>query len=251
MAFGKRGIPDLELQTGHAAVPRDWSLSRADLGLALGVAFAVFTGVSLFAGDVVRAFGPAGEAALTPVFAYEPEHFERSYGQTQFTADNPAAMMLTMSTAPEGPDVIDSALQENCLQRLNGNAARYAQENGMVPLNTQTGARFLVCSLQVYKARLCETPYRTRIVAQLEEFVRAQRASVVSSPEHVRDGEATVGLAIVKSGRTPVQVVPPILAEQLRAFSEVSLISRADFLNDVPEELQPYLVTETGPSPCV
>ncbi|MDP9839045.1 hypothetical protein J2T09_003820 [Neorhizobium huautlense] len=254
MAFGKRGVSELERPIdGHRAVRRgDWSLSRGDVGLALCTALAVFTGVYLFAGDAVRAYGPATmEADPVMAFGYEPGQFERSYGQTRFTADNPMAMMLTMTVTSEGVDQVDSALQENCLQRLNGNAARYAQENGMVPLNTQTGARFLVCSLQVYKGRLCEAPYRTRIIAQLEEFVRAQRAGVVSVAENVRRGETTTDLAVIKTGRMPVQVVPAILGEQLRALSELSLISRADFQDDAPEELKPYLVAETGPSPCV
>lgn len=263
MAFGKRGIPDLELQGSNAAASRsgaaaDWSLSRGDIGMALGVALVVFSGVCLFAEDVFTALRPADADGPLPVavFAYDPAQFDRSYGQggqSLFTADNPTAMMLTMTTTSEGFDAIDSELQERCLKPLNGNAARYAEENGRVLLHPQTGARLLACSMQVFRGRLCEAPYRDRLVANLQEFVRAQRAGAEPQRNMTRPEGHGLSLEVsaAKTGRLPVQRVPSILAQQLRALSDVSLISQVDFEDDMPDELKPYLNVESGSSPCV
>lgn len=258
MTFGKKGVSELDRPIDDYRAMRqdasgDWRLSRGDVRLALGVAVAVFTGVCFFAGDVVRAFAPArSEGPNIRIFAYEPEMFDRSYGPNapDGLLAGPMAMMVKMTMTSQGPDAMDRELYESCLTRLNGNAAHYAAKHGEVPLHPQTAARFLVCSMQVFKGRLCETPYKDRIVARLEDFVRIRRGAVDLLPEMATSDPAGTELAIAKTARLPAQIVPPILGEQLRAFSEVSLISRSDFQNDAPDELKPYLAAGAGPSPC-
>lgn len=258
MTFGKKGVSELDRPIDDYRAVRkdasdDWRLSRGDVRLALGVAAAVFTGVCFFAGDVVRAFAPArSEGPHIRAFAYEPELFDRSYGQHAPAGllAGPTAMMVKMTMTSQGPDAMDRELYESCLTRLNGNAARYAAQHGEVPLHPQTAARFLVCSMQVFKGRLCEAPYKDRIVARLEDFVRTRRGAVDLRPDMATSDPAASEISIAKTARQPAQIVPPILAEQLRAFSQVSLISRADFQNDAPEELKPYLAVASRPSPC-
>lgn len=258
MTFGKKGVSELdrpidEYRATRRETSERWRLSRGDIRLALGVAATVFTGVCFFAGDIVRAVTPAGsDVPQTRIFAYEPDTFDRSYGPnapSDLLAGS-MAMMVRMTMTPHGPDAIDRELYESCLTRINGNAAHYAARHGEVPLHPQTAARFLVCSMQVFKGRFCEAPYKARIVARLEDFVRSRRAGAEGQAGLASPDPAAMQIAVAKTARTPMQVVPPILAEQLRVLSEVSLISRVDFPNDVPEELKPYLAADAGPSPC-
>ncbi|MGE7369888.1 hypothetical protein ACQKKX_12620 [Neorhizobium sp. NPDC001467] len=260
MTFGKRGVSTPDGGGKDRPATRrgstDWSVSKTDIALALGVATAVFTGVYLFAGEAISAFGPArSQAPATPVFAYQAERFERTYG-AQRSAELPdghdGAMVLAMTGAPGRLDAIDDELQERCLRLIDGNAARYAEQNGRVALHAQTGARLLVCSMQVFKARMCEPSYKNRLVAQLQEFVRARRAGLGLQREAPGPAAAVPGLDVAgtKTARAPIQVVPAILADQLRAFSDQSLLSQNDFGHAMPEELRPYVGPAAAASPC-
>ncbi|MEB2844004.1 hypothetical protein [Endobacterium cereale] len=275
MTFGKLGSSDpdrkgdvnLLLQSNGSD---KWGFSLADVGIGLSAMLVVFSGTYFFADDMIAVVKPAQAARQShDIFAYEPEPRARAY-RKDVRVDpifpSPFNMVLKMNVTAEGFDAVDSELHERCLKRIDERSARYAEVHGKVPVATQTAAQFIACSMRNLKSRFCEKPHKDRLVARLGEFIRVQRAfaaeikKIAQTPQgqmmmNVAEMSARNGKGALKSGRLQGPIVPPVLAEQLQALSEVALLSQADFnkwpIGEVPEELKPYLKAEAGPSPCV
>lgn len=274
MTFGKLGSSNEDGNAGGHPLLQEkkadgWGVSLADIGIGFAAVLVVFSGTYLFADDLIAAVGPAKAAKQShAVFAYEPEPRARSY-RKDVRVDpifpNPYNMVLRMNVTATGFDAVDSELHERCMKRISSSYARYVEVHGKVQVPSGTAARYLACSMQNLKSRFCEKPYRKRLVARLQEFVRVQKAfaeemrQVAQTPQgqmmlDVAAVSARNGKGAVKTFRVPGPIVPPVLAEQLRALSEADLLSQADFdiwpLSAVPEEFKPYLKAEAGPSPC-
>ncbi|MGI2033697.1 hypothetical protein ACRQ1B_14990 [Rhizobium panacihumi] len=275
MTFGKLGSSDPNRKNEvNPLLQGDgsdkWSPSLADVGIGLAAVAVVFSGTYFLADDLIAAVKPAQAARQShAVFAYEPEPRARAYRRDVHVDPvfpSPFNMVLSMNVTDEGFDAIDSELHERCLKRIDERSARYAEVHGRVQVPTQTAARYIACSMQNLKSRFCEKPHKDRLVARLREFIRVQKAiasevkRVAQTPQgqmmlNFAEMGARNGKGAIKSGRLQGQMVPPVLAEQLRGLSEIALLSQADFagwpIGEVPEELKPYLKAEVGPSPCV
>lgn len=274
MPFGKRTFTPQDSQyaesqasPGTGRVGGGDGVTAGDLAIGAVVLIAVFVGgyglMHGFSGRSITA--PAAvPVAARPASELAPR--ARTYdktGETPFLSGDHWVMTLKMQETADGFDAIDSELHERCMKPVNKLAARYAEKKGVTFLAPEQGAEFLACSMRIYRSRFCEDQYRDRLIARLNEFVRARRdrLAMVESMRRTEVGRVMMEISRanrdrgsgVTAGYKPTEFVPPPLGEQLRSLSAAGYISQADFgglLSTVPEQLEPYLEAEAKTSPC-
>lgn len=218
-----------------------------------------------FSGLSISAPG-AAPAPVVASLASEPAPSARTYDKTgtvPFLVNVSWMMKLKMEETADGFDAIDSELHERCMKPASKTAALYAEKKGVTFLNPESGAEFLACSMRIYRGRFCNDRYHDRLVARLNEFVRARRDHI-ATVENIRGTNAgRMMIEInragkdkgngISSGYKPAEFVPQSLGEQLRSLSAAGYISQADFsglLSTVPNEFEPYLEAEAKAAPC-
>lgn len=276
MLFGKRTFTPQDSQhseshpsPGAGRAGGGYGVTAGDLGIGAAVLIAVFVGSY----GLMHGFSFSGRSitapAATPVavsLPSEPVPRARAYdktGDAPFLVGDHWVMTLKMQKTADGFDAIDSELHERCMKPVNKLAARYAEKKGVTFLAPEPGAEFLACSMRIYRSRFCKDQYRDRLVARLNEFVRARRdrIAMVENMRQTEAGRLMIEISRARrdrdsgitAGYKPTEFVPEPLAEQLHSLSAAGYISQADFgglLSTVPEQLEPYLEAEAKASPC-
>lgn len=269
MSFGKRGqsTPDTEYRRTHTQTgmrsASTWSgIGAIELVIVPLTILASFCGVYFLLGGISGRSAPTTPAPLAS-FASDPTPVARSYnkeGPVPFLMGADWKMTLDMQQTADGFDAIDSELHERCMKPTSKAAAGFAEKRGRTFLTPEQGAEFLACSMNIYRSRLCEERYRKRLVARLNEFVRARRKhlAVVKDVRNSDMGRMIVEVdkagkkdSDITAGYRPAAFVPESLAEQVHALSKAGFITQEDFgglFSAAPDELKPYLLAEGNPA---
>ena len=235
--------------------------------IAVGGAFIVFAALAGFFLTWMFSDNSSSTTAGSPQASVsEPAPVARSYLKTGPVPDigvgGDRTMTIKMVETADGFDAIDSELHEQCLKRIEPQAAKYAEVEGSTLLSADKGAAFLACSMRIYTSRFCDPFYRDRLVKRLRAFV-STRTKHLAVAQNARKGEPgrividldAIGREVnggVTSGYQPGSFVPTKLGRAIREISAAGLLVADDFggvFTTLPEELKEY-VSDREPADC-
>ncbi len=262
---------DLEFNHLASTTQSDSTLSTFLMGAAVIVIVSSVT----FVGTIVMSSGElhAGvkNSQKSDYFAGETTPIARAYEKTLYRSTAAFGAIagvnanLKVNKTDVGLDAIDSELHEACLKPNYPNEANDVARLGKISLHPRKAAKYISCTMDVQKSRLCENYYSKRLAKRLNHVIQKEVANkayvkrmlggnsmgatanrrMVAFSKSIKKAENKG----ISSGTNKGPIISATVGAQITELTKHGLLSKSDFglgiFSSIPPEIEKYMVEQT------